>query len=303
MVFGVFIHREDSIYDDRPEEQYQFPEMYLSRVRACEGDWIVYLEPSKVALTRGYYAIARVAAVVPDATASGMWIARIERGTYMDLARPVAFRGHDGLPVERGVLNEAGRISGRAQAAVRPLSPADFNRILDLGFPLEQGTLSLPRDAAADPVEPAHVRDMPDVYDPGAPQRLRQLVLRPERDRLFRAAVVNAYDARCAVSGFGFKNGGGRAEVEAAHIMAVGAGGPDKLSNGIAFSGTAHWMFDRGMIALDDDLSIRISRHVNDIDGVRAFLNNDLKAHAPAHPAARPNPRFLAWHRDNVFKR
>ena len=63
MAFGVFIHRSDSIYDDSPAEQYQFPSQYLGRVEACVGDWIIYYEPRKVAETRGYFAIAKVAQV------------------------------------------------------------------------------------------------------------------------------------------------------------------------------------------------------------------------------------------------
>jgi hypothetical protein len=53
MGFGIFIHRSDSIYNDRPAEQYQFPRPYLSRVEACVGNWIIYYEPSKVNDTRG----------------------------------------------------------------------------------------------------------------------------------------------------------------------------------------------------------------------------------------------------------
>ena len=47
MAFGVFIHRSDSIYEDTPAEQYQFPSQYLARVEACIGDWIIYYEPTK----------------------------------------------------------------------------------------------------------------------------------------------------------------------------------------------------------------------------------------------------------------
>ena len=56
MAFGVFIHRTDSIYDDVPSERYQFPKQYLTRAQQCVGDWIVYLEPSKVKDTKGYFA-------------------------------------------------------------------------------------------------------------------------------------------------------------------------------------------------------------------------------------------------------
>lgn len=142
MGFGVFIHRLDSIYNDRPAEQYQFPRPYLRRVEACVGDWIIYYEPSKVTDTRGYYAVAKVQQVIPDPVTPDMYLALIEPGTYLDFVNPVPFNGTDGL-VERGLLNDQERISGRAQSAVRPISPSDFNRIIDLG--LETNELLLPR--------------------------------------------------------------------------------------------------------------------------------------------------------------
>ena len=121
MAFGVFIHRQDSIYDDSPAERYQFPRQYLGRVQACVGDWIIYYEPRKVIGTRGYFAVAKVQQVIPDPAAPGMYIAIIEPGSYLDFINPVPFTDAQGV-IERGVLNDDGRISGRAQAAVRSLS-------------------------------------------------------------------------------------------------------------------------------------------------------------------------------------
>jgi putative restriction endonuclease len=142
MGFGVFIHRLDSIYDDSPAEQYQFPSQYLRRVEGCVGDWIVYYEPRKVADTRGYFAIAKVRQVIPDPSVPEMYLALIEPGSYLDFANPVPFSGTTG-PIEQGVLNDQGKISGRAQSAVRPISPEDFRRIVELG--LEERSPSLPR--------------------------------------------------------------------------------------------------------------------------------------------------------------
>lgn len=105
MARGVFIHRSDSIYDDSPAERYQFPKQYLSRVSACIGDWIIYLEPSKVRGSRGYFAVAKVAHVVPDPTASDIYLALIEPGTYLDFVNPVPFSGPAGI-VEHGVSDE-----------------------------------------------------------------------------------------------------------------------------------------------------------------------------------------------------
>ena len=128
------------------------------------------------------------------------------------------------------------------------------------------------------------------------------LGLRLVRDRVFRQVVLRAYDSRCAVTGLKLINGKGRAEVEAAHIRPVEAKGPDIVSNGLALSGTAHWMFDRGLLTVADDHEILISRHVNDPDGVRSMINKTGHILAPARLTSRPHPHFLRWHRENCFK-
>ncbi len=298
MAFGVFIHRSDSIYDDSPAEQYQFPRQYLGRVQACVGDWIIYYEPRKVEQTRGYFAVAKVQTVIADPKAANMYLALIEPGSYLDFATPVPFSGPAGV-IETGVLNDEGRISGRAQSAVRTISPHDFNRIVELGL-ADESTL-LPRvDPTAAPRGFEETQE-PFLYEQER-ERVLQLNSRVVRDRVFRRIILKAYDSRCAITGLKLINGGGRAEVEAAHIRPVEADGPDIVSNGLALSGTAHWMFDRGLISLEDDLEIMVSRHVNDIDGVRAMINRTGHAIAPQRVTQRPHPHFLQWHRENCFK-
>jgi len=300
MTRGIFLHRADSRYDDRPEERYQFPKSYLSRASQFVGDWIIYYEPVKAG-KQGYFAVARVERIVPDPTKADMYLAMIEPGTFLEFERNVPFRDEAGL-IEQGLLNDAGAISGRAQAAVRPLSNADFNRIIGLGIP-ENDEL-LPRTGQYDalPFENLVREDaVPFVFD-FERDRATYLTSRPVRDRVFRHKVLGAYDARCALTGLKFINGGGRAEAEAAHIKPVEQAGPDVVSNGIALSGTVHWMFDRGLLSLSDDLEILISRTINDQESVRKVLNPDLRAVAPADLRHRPHPRYLEWHRDNCFK-
>ncbi|MDP2410706.1 MAG: HNH endonuclease [Pseudolabrys sp.] len=298
MGFGVFIHRSDSIYDDSPAERYQFPSQYLGRVEACVGDWIVYYEPRKVADTRGYFAVAKVQRVIPDPSAAGMFLALIEPESYLDFANPVQFHDANG-PVERGVLNEQGKISGRAQSAVRPLSQADFQRIVALG--LEDRAPLLPRIGEMSPAPGFEEAEAPFEFEEQR-ERATFTVSRIVRDRVFRRIVLRAYDQRCAISGLRLINGGGRAEVDAAHIRPVEDGGPDIVSNGIALSGTAHWMFDRGLIGLSDDLKILVSRQVNDPDAVKTLINQSGQAIAPARISERPHPHFVRWHRENCFK-
>lgn len=298
MGFGVFIHRSDSIYDDSPAERYQFPSQYLRRVEACVGDWIVYYEPRKVAETRGYFAIAKVSQVIPDPGVPGMYLAVIEPGSYLDFANPVPFSGATG-PIEQGVLNESGRISGRAQSAVRPISSEDFNKIIACGF--AEDTFLLPRFDSDIPSSGFDEAQTPFGFDQQR-DRVSITISRVLRDRVFRRVVLRAYDERCAVTGLRLINGSGRAEVAAAHIRPVEANGPDVVSNGIALSGTAHWMFDRGLISLADNLEILISRQTNDPEGVRSMINKSGQAIAPRRISDRPHPHFLKWHREHCFK-
>jgi len=296
---GVFLHREDSRYDDVPTERYQFPRQYLSRASQFVGDWIIYYEPRRGPSAKGYFAIARVERIVPDPTMSDMFIAVIDPPSFLRFERAIPFSGESGV-VEHGLLNEAGRISGRAQAAVRLISTGDFNRIVDLGLAAEVPLLprwEVPSEEIAAAFREEHATFLHTDRD-----RVSYYSSRPVRDRVFRRIVLEAYDCRCAVTGLKFINGGGRAEVEAAHIKPVEHNGPDDPRNGIALSGTAHWMFDRGLISLSDELDVLFSRQVNDPDSVRRLVNSSGRAHEPANPALRPHPLYLAWHREHCFK-
>lgn len=289
MAFGVFLHRPDSKYDDVPSSRYQFPKLYLERAKEVEGDWIVYYEPTKVPQTRGYFAVAKVARIVPDPALSDMYIAEIEPATYLDFVVPVPLNGADGQRNERG-------LGGRGQWSVRDLSAADFRRITSLGLPEEADFLPRVGEALDDRLQEHRV---PFEIEREIVQSLQS---RPKRDQLFRRAVLAAYDSRCAVTGWKLINGGGRAEAEAAHIRPVEKGGPDSVQNGIALSGTLHWMFDRGLIGFSDELDILISRQVNDRSSVEAMINPSGKALAPDRPGLRPHPMFLRWHRENCLK-
>jgi putative restriction endonuclease len=224
-----------------------------------------------------------------------MHLAIIDPTSYLDFDHEVPFQS-GGVYPERSVLNEAGNVSGRAQAAVRPIPMEDFNRIVGLG--LDNHDELLPRSD----------REIaPSVAEEQAPyefeqDRVQMLTKRTIRDRIFRTRVLRAYDRRCAFTGFQFINGGGRAEVEAAHIKSVEAKGPDVVRNGLALSGTVHWMFDRGLLTVADNAEILLSNHINDVDGVRKILLANGRAQLPDNVHDRPDPAFLRWHREHCFK-
>ena len=298
MTKGIFLIRADSAYDDDAATSYQFPKMYLSRAEQFVGDWIVYMEPVKAGKS-GYHAVAQVEQIVPDPILPAMYRAIITPGSYLPLGRDIPMRW-EGNYVERGLLTADGRVSGgKAVWAVRPLSDADFNRIVTIGL-IEDEAL-LPRHGDAPILATVHDEQsayvVPDLRD-----RVPMLTNRIVRDRLFRRRILDAYDRRCALTGMKLINGGGRAETEAAHIVPAENGGPDIVSNGIALSGTVHWMFDRGLISLGDGGEMLLSSKINDIDGAGRILRPDRRACFPTKSHERPHPRYLAWHREHIFQ-
>jgi putative restriction endonuclease len=291
---GVFVTGPHSIYQDVPEELYRFPANYLRAAKRMVGQWIVYLEPRRAG-GRGYWAAARVESIVSDPADNRMHLALIARGSFIEFPTSVPFSA-DGLPMERALLNDDGTVRGSKQLAIRPLSNADFNRIVELG--LMEAEPELPRVGDAAPTLEKVFEDGP-MFE-GPVDRATMLVERKVRDPAFRRAVLRAYDGRCALTGMKLMNGGGRLETEAAHIMSVADGGPDRVNNGIALSGTIHWMFDRGLISLSDAGDILLSGKINDREGVEKLLLPGRKAIWPSG-THRPHPDYLAWHRERCF--
>lgn len=288
----VFVVGSHSIYEDEPDRFYRFPQQWLNAAARSVGEWIVYKEPRRAG-PRGYYAVARVEQLVRDPENPAMYLALIVPGSFLEFGHDVPFQ-FEGIAVERGLLDDGRINNGRAVQSIRPISEADFNRIVGLGL-VEEDDL-LPRVDEAEPVLD-RVMEAQQPWE-GPVDRATTLVERKLRERQFRKRIVEAYDCRCALTGMRLVNGGGRAEVQAAHIMSVEAGGPDTVANGIALSGTVHWMFDRGLISLNDGGDILLSRKINDVEGVTKLVHADRRARLPENESSRPHPRFLAWHRE-----
>lgn len=290
---GVFVTGPHSIYGDQPKDFYRFPPNNLPAAQRTVGQWIIYLEPRRAG-GRGYFAVAKVDRIEPDPSTPGMYLALIAEGSYLDFGTNVPF-SVDGLPMERALISDAGGLKGSKQNAIRPLTNADFNRIVEIG--LMNPEPELPRVGEAEPALPL-LTDLGQEPLDGPVDRATMLVSRKVRKAAFRRAILHVYEGRCALTGMKLVNGGGRLETEAAHIKSVGDGGPDAINNGIALSGTVHWMFDRGLIGLSDDGGILLSGKINDREGVEKMINPDRRAHWPSSLPHRPHPGYLAWHRE-----
>lgn len=300
MANGVLLHKEGSIYDDVPELRYQFPPIYRNALNQMVGDWVVYYEPGKDGGRKAYTAIAKIASIEPDPNSETLLYAQIEPGTYLQFDRVVPRLNPEGLMYESRLRGPDGpKVGGQVQAAVRLLDGSDFSTIVAAGF---ADTEVLPRrDNESASREAPGFSDTSQVAFAYERPLVRAFTQRPFRDRAFRRQVLEAYGSSCCLTGLKLINGGGRAEAEAAHIQPVAARGPDTVRNGLALSGTVHWMFDRGLVSIADDMTILISRKVNDRDGIEKLVNDDGKVREPELASQRPHPRYLKWHRENAF--
>ena len=118
------------------------------------------------------------------------------------------------------------------------------------------------------------------------------------RDRSFRTRVVDAYEETCAVTGLRIINGGGKPEVQAAHIRPVDDGGPDIVQNGIALSATCHWLFDRHLISLSDDYGLLMSHNRVPSEFRNLFANQLHRIRLPSDQRLWPRQDFVARHRE-----
>ena len=127
------------------------------------------------------------------------------------------------------------------------------------------------------------------------------LVNRPLRDWAFRRSVVTAYKETCAVTGLRMVNGGGKAEVQAAHIRAVEHDGPDLVQNGIALSATCHWLFDRHLISLTNDYGLLVAHNRVPGEFQNLFSRQLERIHLPDHEHLWPHPAYIEWHRERFL--
>jgi putative restriction endonuclease len=296
---AVFDTKPRSGYDDDISKHYHFPKMYRSRVEQCMGDWVILRRPRADGGNLAYFATAKVSTINPDKDNPGMSYARLV--DYMEFDKPVSWRENGRYAEEalRSMPQSQVGIYLRGRS-VRLISDDDFSNLIARGLertfdPENADRFELPR---APLVEAAAAAE---AFDEPAGERAwkiqQALTNRVVRDANFRRLVCEAYDNRCAVTGLRIADGKGRTEAQAAHIWAVAHGGPDVVQNGLALSGTVHWLFDRYLISLTDDCRLLVAE-----DRVPAGLSAlcvpaGESIYLPDDPERRPHRAYIAKHR------
>ena len=301
MVKAVLTTKVDPTYDDLPEDRYHFPQSYLAQMEKAIGDWILYYEPRRTSGDlsssggrQSYFATARLLRIEQDHVHERHYYAFVS--DYLEFDKPVPFKEGQHY-YESCLKKDDGKTNkGAFGRAVRLLLDHEYDLILQAGF---TKVLEVTTDKTQ--IQADSLYELGEVDAHYERSIIERVVARPFRDLVFAVTIKGAYSDTCAMTGLKIINGGGRAEVQAAHIQPVSKNGPDSVRNGIALSGTVHWMFDRGLVSIDDDFSILVAKNRLP-DTVLRLLNENRRLILPQRTEMKPHRHYLNYHRENIFK-
>lgn len=138
--------------------------------------------------------------------------------------------------------------------------------------------------------------------DPTGPTDVARTVRVRRVQGLFRATVLASYDFTCAISGINVPD-----LLVASHIIPWSREESRRLDprNGLALSALHDRAFDRGLIGVDENLRVLVSRRLRaerptEIHRGALLEIEGRRLRMPTRFA--PDPDALAWHRAHVFR-
>lgn len=124
------------------------------------------------------------------------------------------------------------------------------------------------------------------------------------RGTIFRREIVKLYDETCCMSGLRVSATFTITMVDACHIEQFAKTFNNHPTNGIALCPNLHRAFDRGVVSVNDNYEVILSK------SFKENLESDYGFHKlagkpiilPTNSEYNPSLESFAWHRKNVFK-
>ncbi|MDE0013090.1 MAG: HNH endonuclease [Candidatus Poribacteria bacterium] len=128
----------------------------------------------------------------------------------------------------------------------------------------------------------------------------------PVRRKAFRQEIMRIYNYTCAVCRLRVDTMDGESitVTDAAHIIPFSISYSDDIRNGISLCKLHHWVFDRGLISLNERYRVKVSRLIDEEGPVEWRLSNlhNKNILLPQHERLYPAQEALAWHRENKLR-
>ena len=205
-------------------------------------------------------------------------------------------RGIRGL---QGASAQDKSIWSEFHAGANELAPESESLLHDLFTDDERAEVELRRGAGVRLIRPARP-----AAPPAGPTEGRSTVKVRRGQQFFRQSVLNVYGSRCCISGINVPR-----FLVASHIKPWSRFPAERLNprNGLCLSSIHDAAFDDGLITLDADCRVVLSRDLRSYFPQKALEDNFVpyegKKIASAEKLAEPDPAFLDYHREAIFEK
>lgn len=192
-------------------------------------------------------------------------------------------------------LNNAEQRNELKQAILERYFSQRAQRIV--GYPIPSD--SIRNEILYDPAE-NYARKVIQRFEQMNPiEREEELII---RSHIFKKAVLELYNHRCAISGLKIESPMKISMVDACHIIPFAESFDDTIRNGIALSPTLHRAFDRGLVAISEKYRVVINPRIKDYHPEVGILQfQDKEIHLPSDSRFYPSLTNLLHHRQKVF--
>ncbi len=115
----------------------------------------------------------------------------------------------------------------------------------------------------------------------------------------FRFLVTDLYDRRCVVT-----RERTLPALEAAHIRPYSQEGKHTLDNGLLLRRDIHTLFDLGYVTVTPEMTFIVSKKIREEfeNGKEYYDHQNTRILGPSDITKSPNPKWLTWHNENVYK-
>lgn len=125
------------------------------------------------------------------------------------------------------------------------------------------------------------------------------------RNNVFKQKIPQIYDYTCSITGLRIQSSYRHSLIDACHIVPFHLEHDDTIGNGIALCPNLHRAFDSGLVTINTDYRIIVSKKFlesnNSTHSIRQFDSKELIL--PKNKLYHPRKEVLQWHNENVSER
>jgi putative restriction endonuclease len=123
------------------------------------------------------------------------------------------------------------------------------------------------------------------------------------RGSLFKREIPKIYNNTCCISGMRIDSEISVSMIDACHVVPFSKSFNDTISNGIALCPNLHRAYDRGLISIDQNYKVVVSKNFKELDSIYSIKKFDgQKILLPRDERYYPLRSNIEWHKKNVFR-